>query len=299
MAELTNIEWCDHTFNPWTGCEAISPGCKGCYAAGWAKRAGRDFAERRRTKTWRDPVKWNERHAEFFEAHGRRQRVFCASLADVFDNQVPEAWRDELIGLIVDTPHLHWLLLTKRIGNVPKMLKPEAWEHLQHVWLGATVVDQAEAERDVPKLLQVPARVRFLSIEPMLGPISFDGLFASARVNDGTNALEALDWVICGGESGPGARPMHPEWARSLRDQCQAAGVPFLFKQWGEWCPRGPESLGYTSVDDVPRVRMTDRGHDGQDLASEGGNDVWMNRAGKKRAGRFLDGRLHDEWPVT
>ncbi len=106
-----------------------------------------------------------------------------------------------------------------------------------------------------------------------------------------------VHWVICGGESGPNARPMHPDWARSLRDQCAAASVPFLFKQWGEWCPRGPESLGYPIVESVPRIRLTDTGGNGQDLGSGGGNHVWMNRAGKKAAGRKLDGREHSEWP--
>ena len=103
--------------------------------------------------------------------------------------------------------------------------------------------------------------------------------------------------MIVGGESGPDARPMHPDWARDLRDQCAAAGVQFLFKQWGEWIPRGPESMGYPLIDDVPRRRITDGGGNGQDLATEGGNDVWMQRAGKKAAGRQLDGQQHDDFP--
>lgn len=319
MSENTAIEWCDSTFNPWMGCTRVSPACDDCYAArstpartlGVAWGAGQ---ERRRTSeaNWRLPVQWERNHAAFEAEHGRRRRVFCASLADVFDNEVDSAWRSNLLRLILDTPHLDWLLLTKRVGNVSRMLADVAgdlqlvahrsWtgELPANVWLGATVVNQAEADRDIPKLLAVPARVRFLSIEPMLGPVDLG--FAepcdhTRRSHEEIGCWKALSWVICGGESGPKARPMHPDWARSLRDQCEAAGVPFLFKQWGEWCPRGPESLGYPCVDGVPRLRMTDAGHNGQDLASDGGNDVWMNRSGKKTAGRLLDGVTHDGFP--
>lgn len=262
MAENTAIEWCDHTFNPWIGCAKVSPGgCANCYAetrmdkrlhvVQWG--AGQP---RKRTKTWGDPVRWNDQHEAFFAQHGRRQRVFCASLADVFDNEVPPEWRADLFKLIEATPHLDWLLLTKRIGNVEAMACQANWPMPmpRNVWLGATVVNQAEADRDIPKLLTVPARVRFLSIEPMLGPIDLTRVrqrFPAGvspwsclqgyclrhypRMRCGCSEQgRAIDWVICGGESGPNARPMHPDWARSLRDQCAAAGVPFLFKQWGE-----------------------------------------------------------------
>ena len=228
---------------------------------------------------------WNKAHDSFFAEHGRRQRVFCASLADVFDNEVDPAWRDELMGLIVSTPHLDWLLLTKRIGNVSKMLKPDAWEHLPHVWLGATICNQEEADRDIPKLLSVPARVRFLSIEPMLGPIDLTRVHEVRQGGiSGWHCIQGycrrhfprkqcgcplqeptINWVICGGESGHGARPMHPTWARSLRDQCAAAGVPFMFKQHGEWRTRA------------------------------GGKAVI--RVGKQAAGRLLDGVEHNGFP--
>lgn len=316
MAENTNIEWAHHTFNPWIGCTKVSPACDHCYAEA-------DFATRRKVvqwgagqprkrtapSTWAMPIKWN---AEA-ERLGVRYRVFCASLADVFDNEVPAEWRDDLFGLIYATPHLDWLLLTKRIGNAGNMLPvPFDFDRLYpNVWIGVSITSQAEADRDIPKMLQVPAAKRFLSMEPLLGPVDLGlcdcdhgsvpaphniGGVTCPKCN-GTGG-RMVDWVIVGGESGPNARPMHPDWARSLRDQCQAAGVPFLFKQWGEWCPRGPESLGYPSVDGVPRFRMTDAGHNGQDLASDGGNDVWMNRAGKKAAGRLLDGRTWDEVPA-
>lgn len=243
MSKNTNIEWCHHTFNPWIGCAAISPGCTNCYAAAWAKRCGRDFSERTRTKTWGDPIKWNADHEMFYAEHGCRQRVFCASLADVFDNAVDPQWRVDLFELIEKTPNIDWLLLTKRIGNVMAMIEDacqcidhgEGWQSMwaqgqwpANVWLGATIVNQEEADRDIPKLLDVPARIRFLSIEPLLSHVDLTPMFEyRADVWNDTG----VHWVIAGGESGPGARPMHPDFARSLRDQCAAAGVPFFMKQ--------------------------------------------------------------------
>jgi len=313
MGENSKIEWTDHTFNPWTGCERISPGCDNCYAEAWAQRAGhpeRWQGRRHRTSVgyWRQPLKWDREAA----AAGRRERVFCASLADVFDNAVPAAWRADLFRLIRDTPNLDWLLLTKRIGNAAKMIeeamraggvgeyfRPDlAWSN---VWLGATVVNQEEADRDIPKLLATSARVRFLSIEPMLGPIDLRRYlighevagtpFTGARTVGGCEKwIPPVDWVIVGGESGHHARPMHPDWARSVRDQCAAAIVPFLFKQWGEWAP----------------VPFTDdrRGWDPfsgrEHLFQDGPQDehTLMEKVGKNAAGRLLDGRTHDDLPV-
>ncbi|UNV89422.1 MULTISPECIES: phage Gp37/Gp68 family protein [unclassified Comamonas] len=305
MAENTKIEWTDHTFNPWEGCQKVGPGCDHCYAETRnARYAGGQAinwgpgAPRRRTSVgnWNKPLAWNANHEAFFATHGRRQRVFCASLADVFDNAVDPQWRADLFGLIMKTPHLDWLLLTKRIGNVQGMLTDLVHGHdkdltlldmmpLPNVWIGATVVNQEEADRDIPKLLAVPAKVRFLSMEPLLDPVSFEGMFANPRnPADGTNVLEALDWVIVGGESGPGARPMHPDWARSLRDQCNAAGVPFLFKQWGEWAPAdGPEFIAAGGKRSDLYVCMWGE----------------MARVGKKAAGRMLDGRTWDECPAV
>lgn len=321
MAENSAIEWCDHTFNPWIGCTRVSPACDHCYAACStpARTLGIEWgphAERHRTapSTWAEPIAWNARAADFQAQHGRRQRVFCASLADVFDNQVHALWRWALFRLIASTPHLDWLLLTKRIGNAREMLNDAAaaaagefvgaaeWDRKPwpNVWLGATVATQAEADRDVPKLLATPAAVRFLSVEPMLGPISLETIYntdfgegqpylhpLAGRVSDGHGdscGAPAIDWVICGGESGPGARPMHPQWARSLRDQCAAVGVPFLFKQWGEWA--------------------ADQGSPTAQVAPKPWNaKVWPDqtiqwRTGKKAAGRLLDGVLHDGYPT-
>jgi protein gp37 len=290
--ENTNIEWTDHTFNPWMGCTKVSPGCDHCYAerdmdhrlkrVQWGPQGER---VRTVTSNWRKPVQWNAAHAEFFAKHGRRQRVFCASLADVFDNAVDPTWRRDLFDLIELTPNLDWLLLTKRVGNVAEMVaraKVHDWLAGQrNVWLGISVVSQFEADRDIPKLLALPARVRFLSMEPLLGQVDLR-LIPNSRghtIHVANRKPHTLDWVIVGGESGPQARQMLPEWARSLRDQCQGAGVPFLFKQWGEWAPY-------------------DRGRtDSGKMATQSALDDPVTRYGKKLAGRHLDGQLHDGYP--
>ena len=251
MADHTEIAWTDSTFNPWYGCTKVSSGCDHCYAEGWAKRSGLVTwgGERRRSSAayWRQPIKWNRRAA----AAGVRKRVFCASLADVFDNQVPTEWRADLWALIGETPALDWLLLTKRPQNAAKMIVDArraclgasvSDKHFQwpwpNVWLGTTAENQAEADRRIPHLLAVPAAVRFLSCEPLLGPI--DLMLAGATEMDcvapgeeniGAFSRGLVDLVIVGGESGPGARTMHVDWARSLLRQCKAAGVSFFMKQ--------------------------------------------------------------------
>lgn len=282
MSTNTKIEWADHTFNPWIGCTKVGPGCDNCYAKA-------DFEDRRHrvvwgagqarslTKTWGDPVRWNKQADAFFAAHGRRQRVFCASLADVFDNEVDPKWRRDLFELISYTPNLDWLLLTKRIGNVHAMLNavtadlindlypwnPTLWPN---VWIGATICNQEEADRDIPKLEAVPAAIRFLSMEPLLGPVNIVSALFRRR----------LHWGIVGGESGPNARPMHPDNARSLRDQFEAAGIPFIFKQWGEWAPNW--------LNDEAGLKIP--------------GSEWIDRIGKKSAGRLLDGREWNEVPA-
>ncbi len=332
MAENTAIEWTDHTFNPWEGCQKVGPGCDHCYAetrnARYAPKGVEGApnwgpgAPRRRTSisNWNKPLRWQREAAAFYAQHGRRQRVFCASLADVFDNAVDPAWRQDLFTLIADTPDLDWLLLTKRIGNVANML-PVPFDfaaHYPNVWLGATIVNQAEADRDIPKLLAIRAAVRFLSMEPLLGPVDLrkivlrrDGQHPttlSNRLGDYIQPLSGnfrdsprIHWVIVGGESGPGARPMHPDWARSIRDQCAAAGVAFLFKQWGD------HSLDYDRDRDDPDWRRCDeqqRTNPGQWLNLDGGTGFhgervhYAARVGKKKAGRLLDGVQHDGYPA-
>ncbi len=369
MAERSNIEWTDATFNPWIGCTKVSPACDHCYAE-------RDFDLRRhvvqwgagqaRKRTsyanWKLPRQWNAK--PFFQCEDcghrsegekwrevgpnmgltdsgyacprcnsrsmneARRRVFCASLADVFDNEVPVEWRRDLFDLIAATPNLDWLLLTKRIGNVRSLYGGAYLDSARplpaNVWLGATICNQDEADRDIPKLLEVPAAVRFLSIEPMLGPISLtshgfiapdedgpDRIGYMVGPDDGKSGLwptreqalskSGLHWIIVGGESGPHARPMHPEWARDLRDQCAAAGVPFLFKQWGEFanatqaacsendCYERSTTGGWVETDGAFTL--------GETAAPARAGAAHVFKVGKKAAGRLLDGIEHNGFP--
>lgn len=318
MGAETAIEWCDATFNPWIGCTRVSRACDDCYAArstpartlGIAWGAGQP---RRRTgdDNWAQPKRW----AKTMPARlGRRPRVFCSSLADWLDNEVPIEWLVDLLDLIRCTPELDWLLLSKRIGNWQKRISEalhvvgqrpgclidplfqmlSRWlrgEPPLHVWLGATVVNREEMLRDGPKLKAAPARVHFWSVEPMLGDL-------------GKIPLDIMpDWGICGGESGAHARPMHPVWLRSYRDQFARTGRPWLFKQWGEWLPIEVDAPGdgrlYAVVDDGSERDITTLNKSGRSSYDievlDGGQR--MARVGKKVAGRMLDGRTHDEFP--
>jgi protein gp37 len=340
VAEKTGIAWCDSTFNPWLGCAKIGPACDHCYAERFGKRMGIEWgpnAQRRRTSasTWKQPLRWN-RKAEIahnawekfktsyigltdadLEEKGfvkpRRPRVFCGSLCDVFDNAVPEQWRADLFELIRQCQHLDFLLLTKRIGNAREMiLRAKAagsgipWppEPNPNVWLGITVCNQEEADRDIPKLLATPAAKRFLSIEPMLGPVDIERFLLSSHDKMAHNDQhignpsrhDKLDWIICGGETGPHARPLHPDWVRSLRDQCKAAGTAFFFKQWGNWCQADQLDQDTLSNGKCDWVRP-----DGGFASSKDGTFVngsaLMYCVGKKAAGRMLDGRTWEEFP--
>jgi len=210
------ISWCDSTQNFWLGCSPISDACQNCYAESWAKRAGNPelwTGSRRRTKTWGDPLKWN-RQAELT---GYRPRVFCSSLADFFDNEVPTEWRVDAWDVIRKTTNLRWMILTKRIGNATKMLPPD-WP-MPHVGLMTTLENQEVFDRDWPKLARTPAAWRGISAEPLLGSIDI----GDARPS----------WLICGGESGPQHRMLDVDAVRRLRDQCARNDIAFHFKQHG------------------------------------------------------------------
>lgn len=314
MSEHTTIEWCDATWSPWEGCTKVSPGCDHCYAEGMNRwlRKGENWgpgAPRRiySEEHWEKPFKWQRDALKFETLHSRRRRVF-PSVCDPFDNEAPPILRDRLFATIRATPALDWLLLTKRIGNAKSMLPADWGSGYANVWLGTTVVNQEEADRDIPKLLQVPARVRFLSMEPLLGPVDLSkwlqlgrcsargggppplrcGLPAghdddhSALIETGApwfGVTDDLHWVIAGGESGRKARPSNPDWYRSLRDQCEAAGVPFLFKQWGAW---GPHDRGARDTSRQPTIPAMHR---------------QVIHWGKKAAGRLLDGAEHNGFP--
>lgn len=346
MGNITNISWCDSSWNPWIGCTKVGPGCDHCYAetlmdkrhhrVQWGSGNPRSLTS---ASNWKLPLRWNK--AAFMECcackwrgdkseceisgYGNpicpgchiesaprpaRRRVFCASLADVFDNEVDEQWRADLFHLMAITQNLDWIILTKRVGNVPRMLGSMGRSGFQrNQWIGATVVNQEEADRDIPKLLDIPAYTRFLSIEPMLGPISLDnipyrGEWLTAFNETAWPELGKVHWVIAGGESGHQARASNPDWYRSLRDQCAAAQVPFHFKQWGEWGDgdsiekTGTAHNGWWEDDPedggVPQKDFPGPMSNGIELASQ---RPVVYRVGKRHSGRFLDGIEHNGFP--
>lgn len=238
MAENSNIAWTTHTFNPWIGCTKVSPGCDHCYAEAWDRRfdpghVARHWghgSQRRRTSgtNWRKVRVWQRDHRAAIDRGENPEsiRVFCASLADVFDNEVDYAWRLDLWTLIASCPDLEWILVTKRVGNIAKMAP--AGGFCPNVIILATIVDQTEADRDMPKLVSIKKNATAqwvgVSYEPALGPVDWSPWLAD------------LDWLIIGGESAQGgasARPFGIEWARSSVTQCRNALVPVFVKQLG------------------------------------------------------------------
>lgn len=345
MAE-TKIEWADYTFNPWIGCTKVSPACAHCYAerdfdhrygkVKWGPNGTRVLTS---DANWKEPIKWERQAAREFGLWSRneslpkdpprRKRVFCASLADVFEdwdgemkdhhgNTLPvymQDVRNRLFDLIDDTPNLDWLLLTKRPENIARMWTDYKYsacasgdcphEHMdqcetkyrENVWLGCSVESSDYLHRiDSLKAAGGLARFLFLSMEPVVGPMPTLGEY-----------LDGIDWVIAGGESGPKARPSHVDWFRSIRDQCAFLEVPFLFKQWGEWLPFSQattkeqiEAVSQTTIAGKQSYYGASIGWGWQELKStvtEGVRPEQINMVGKSIAGRMLDGRFHDEFP--
>lgn len=294
MGADSKIDWTDHTFNPWIGCSKVSPGCEHCYAESESKRRGwavwgKGKPRKRTTKAnWRKPIAWNK---EAFEK-GRRVRVFCASLSDVFDAEVDPCWRNDLWELIRQTPCLDWLVLTKRPQNIPKMLPADWGQGWPNVCLMTSIEDHARLGR-IQQLLNVPSRHWALSIEPLLEPIYLKPEW-----------LRQLHWIIVGGESGRGARPMHPVWARTLLEQCEESGVAFFFKQWGAWSP--DHKLQSASLSNAayfedpggpPLFLHTLPPNERRSLLKSNLEGTFMFRAAKSKTGKKLDGRLYQRNP--
>lgn len=376
MGENSKIEWTDHTFNPWRGCTKVAAGCANCYAEKQAKRNpgtlgiwGDDGTRVLASNSMcAEPLKWNHAAGEA----GVRARVFCASMADVFEDWPGQmTWADgspainrfseepyrlndartELFRLIDATPHLDWLLLTKRPEKIRRMwhgrdvdnagdCEPHERKEFassvpkrrSNVWLGTSIATQEDADKNIPELLKCRdlSPVLFVSAEPLLGPVNLGKCVATCpncgkscratglRVNtdepftyycgrsscgDQPPLMSSIDWLIVGGESGPGARPMNLAWARSLRDQCQAAGVPFFFKQWGEWVAgtaftRDDGTYVECQNNEVHHVYDGDKElkkyHDWQPCENDSEAAV---RVGKAAAGRLLDDREWNELP--
>jgi len=321
MSDNSAIEWTDATWNPVTGCTEVSPGCDNCYAKAFSERfrgvAGHHFEQGfdvvLRPERLDQPLSWR-----------KPRRVFVNSMSDLFHNAITDQFITEVFARMWWAPHHTFQVLTKRHSRMRSLLpRIEEWLRLReedlalvdcptpltwplpNVWLGVSVENQRWADIRVPALLDTPAAVRWLSCEPLLGPIDLhavpglDGQYGHAGRHNGIGTPECprishhhhdercrfpLDWVVVGGESGPGARPMHPDWARGIRDACVAASVPFFFKQWGEYVApdQMPEDT-FMSWDVVNGTSAYDR------------TAPW--RMGKKRAGRLLDGRTWDEYP--
>lgn len=239
MGEKTEIAWCDSTFNPWIGCQKVSAGCDHCYAeqlmdVRYKRVQWGPHGERVRTSpaNWRNPIIWNKHFAAFQAKHGRRQRVFCASLADVFDNKAPAGARSDLFDLIAATPELDWLLLTKRPENFARYFPTGDWPN---IWLGVTAEDQAAYDRRWPLLRdQRGPAVKFISYEPAIGPLRILGEDQHSKMPD---------WLICGGESGKGYRDMPTDWANDIGWICKANGVAFFMKQMAGLKPIPPGML--------------------------------------------------------
>ena len=283
MAKNSKIEWTHHTFNPWWGCTKVSAACKHCYAEAWARRVGSKVWGARAPRRffgeahWQEPRRWNQEAAR----EGERHRVFCASMADVFEDRAElDPWRTNLWELIADTPWLDWLLLTKRPHLVSRFVP---WGPIwpSNVWLGTTAENQKWADQRIPHLFELPAAVRFLSCEPLLGRIDLTRWLVR---RSSVAKSYPIDWVIVGGESGHRARPPHPTWIRHLRDQCTNAGVAFHFKQWGNWRPTvNGFAVKYRALD----------------IEDGSGIVAVMVNMGKAAAGRELDGRTWDEIPAS
>lgn len=329
MGKNSKIQWTHHSFSPWWGCAKVSDGCRSCYAESIARRFGHNVwgpGRKRRELSvghWREPLKWNREACELGWTH----RVFCGSMCD-WAEDLPElrAPRARLFELIESTPNLLWLMLTKRPENIPAVT-PLRWRKgwPQNTVAMTTVENQDQAIMRVPLILQVPARWHALSVEPMLGEINLrhmdvenhhpEWCFIDALTGRHTDMgrpcpyVPRIKWVVCGGESGPKARPAHPNWVRSLRDQCIHSGTPFFFKQWGEWatdaafCKSNPPPKGVRikpmwmrddgEVSSQPlSITLGDEPADGEEL-----EHTWVRcaRIGKKLAGRHLDGVLYDE----
>lgn len=306
---MSKIEWTGETWNPIVGCSIVSPGCTNCYAMKMALAPEHIITK---------PLRWS-----------KPRTVFVNSMSDLFHEDVPDAWIDKVFAVIGDTPQHTYQVLTKRSARMRQYLShPQRSRYIAHeaaklddrgsfaaaatwdriealcrkplpnVWLGVSAERQQEACERIPDLIMTPAAVRFVSAEPLLGPIDFGRFFwqpdlPNARRDD------RLHWVIVGGESGPGARPMHPDWARGIRDQCQEAEVPFFFKQWGTWAPCfGQMDVERAAVSVHDGTTFTVAAHERPRMFSML-DRATMKRVGKAKAGRLLDGREWNEMPGT
>lgn len=343
MAEHSHIEWTDATWNPVTGCSIVSPGCTNCYAMGLAATRLKHHPSRKGltrevngNHVWTGQVRFNEQWIRQPLTWRRPRMIFVCAHGDLFHEDVPFEWVDRVFAVMALSPQHTFQVLTKRAARARAYLtsfeldghshlarrgvnrftcgvlevNPRIWP-LTNVWLGVSVERQQEADARIPDLLATPAAVRFVSAEPLLGPIdfnlrvgerwhknaltgSFGGIGLPAANSTDRDHLNGnrLDWIIVGGESGDGARPMHPDWARSIRDQCITSGTPYFFKQWGAWLPSNDD------VNFADGNEWADRHFPRCEVEQHSSGHTFV-KCGKARAGRMLDGRTWDEFPNT
>jgi protein gp37 len=324
VSDGSKIEWTEATWNPVTGCTKVSPGCDHCYAERVTERfhgKGSFATVTLHPDRLDQPIRWR-----------RPRRIFVNSMSDLFHDAVPDEFVADVFAVMAMAERHTFQVLSKRPARMRSLLSSRAFLDLvmdrvlredpaarrrfaetrwplRNVWLGVSVENQQWADIRVPALLGTPAAVRFLSCEPLLGPVNLHRGHATCPVHDFSGGFctgpcpdrYTIDWVIAGGESGQGARPMHPAWARTLRDECAAAGVPFFFKQWGEWAPesmlvhKDAAPAAYVGIDGV--VRPLVNGTPAAPPRARG-VDPTVRRVGKKAAGRLLDGRTHDDYPT-
>jgi protein gp37 len=305
----TSIEWTDFTWNPVTGCHKISPGCKNCYAETLTNR----FAKTWGVESFRDVVMHDDRLAEAIKNKKKwaGKKVFVCSMSDLFHDDVPFEFIQKIFNAFYYLPTTTFQILTKRPARALEFFRWASpilctgdpfYRPVPNVWIGVSVEDQKHADERIPLLLQIPAAVRFLSCEPLLGPIDLEridpepdssGLGATNALTGDRNDFyqctkiaQPINWVIVGGESGHGARPMHPDWVRSIRDQCAAANVPFFFKQWGEWVGNQNIPNEYRTYNCKQHVF---------DAETVSAVEVW--KLGKSKSGNMLDGKHHLQFP--
>ena len=299
MGSNTKIEWTEATWNPVRGCSIVSEGCRNCYAMRMAHRSNRPGgAYEGLTRigahgpTWTGDVRVVREMLDYPLKLRKPHRIFVNSMSDLFHESLDEIAIGEVFGTMAVAEQHTFQVLTKRPGRMKAILETarvcfDYHEPLANVWLGVSAEDQKTADERIPLLMETPAAVRWVSAEPLLGPIDLESV---------PSMEGSIDWVVVGGESGPGARPMHPDWARSLRDQCKAAGVPFFFKQWGKFTDRG----GCDDPCGRCVMALADGSVTGTDWVS--GPDmrgaIQMHPLPKHYAGNILDGRWHLEYPA-
>lgn len=315
MADHTAIEWTDATWNVITGCSVVSAGCKNCYAMKLAGTRLQHHPSREGLTqpsaagpVWNGQVRFNMQWLHQPMQWKKPRQIFVCAHGDLFHESVPDLWIADVFAVMHIASWHTFQVLTKRAARMRALLASPAFHELveesvavhsddtdvtwplPNVWLGVSAEDQAAANERVPDLLHTPAAVHWISAEPLLGAIDLgDMLHVSGH-------WTGLDWVVAGGESGRAARPVHPDWARSLRDQCAAAGVAFHFKQWGEWSPHDLQAGGDLGgqLRDGTAVLLHAPGN-AEGFFRQG--DAFVERIGKRKAGRMLDGRTHDDYP--